>query len=112
MNLRSESAAERTDLATMLAALPPSRWTAPTLCQGWRVSEVVAHLTMPFRMPAPRFLLALARSRFRFDAMADRLARRDAARMSPSELVAALRSNIDHPWSPPPSHHRRRRSGR
>jgi uncharacterized protein (TIGR03083 family) len=93
--------AERTELADMLAELPPSQWSSPTLCEGWGVREVVAHMTMPFRMSAPRFVLSLARSRFRFDAMADRLARRDAARMSPASLVAALRDNAGHPWSPP-----------
>jgi uncharacterized protein (TIGR03083 family) len=93
--------AERTALAAMLAELPPSQWSAPTLCEGWRVSEVVAHMTMPFRMSAPRFFLSLARSRFRFDAMADRVARRDAASMSPADLLTALRDNVDHPWSPP-----------
>ena len=101
MNIRSETVVERTDLARMLAGLQPEQWTAPSLCAGWRVCEVVAHMTMPFRMSAPRFFLALARSRFRFDAMADRLARHDAARMSPADLLASLRANLDHPWSPP-----------
>ncbi|HEY0535979.1 MAG TPA: maleylpyruvate isomerase family mycothiol-dependent enzyme [Actinoplanes sp.] len=100
-DIRSETVAERTALATMLTDLPPAQWASPTLCQGWRVAEVVAHMTMPFRMSAPRFFLSLARSRFRFDAMADRLARRDAARMPPAELAASLRANIEHPWSPP-----------
>jgi uncharacterized protein (TIGR03083 family) len=100
-SIRAETVAERTALALMLAALPPSQWAEPTLCAGWRVSEVVAHMTMPFRMSAPRFFLALARSRFRFDAMADRVARRDAAAMSPADLLAALRDNVGHPWSPP-----------
>jgi uncharacterized protein (TIGR03083 family) len=101
MNIRSETVAERTELAAMLESLSPSQWASPTLCEGWRVSEVVAHMTMPFRMSAPRFFLALARSRFRFDAMADRLARRDAARMSPADLLASMRANIEHPWNPP-----------
>jgi len=101
MNIRSESVAERTELASMLAALEPAQWTAPTLCEGWRVCEVVAHMTMPFRMSAPRFFLSLARSRFRFDAMADRVARRDASLMSPAELTESMRANAEHPWNPP-----------
>jgi len=34
-------------LAVILAGLSPEAWDAPTLCQGWRVREVVAHITMP-----------------------------------------------------------------
>ena len=76
-------------------------WDQPTLCAGWRVREVVAHITMPFRYRGPRFMLELARSRGRFSHMADRLARGDAAAMSPAELAAAVRSNVSHPWRPP-----------
>ena len=56
---------------------------------------------MPFRYSGPRFMVELAKSRGRFNEMADRLARRDAARMSPAELAEAVRSNIGHPWRPP-----------
>jgi hypothetical protein len=33
--------------------------------------------------------------------MADRLARQDAAAMSPADLAAAVRANIGHRWQPP-----------
>ena len=94
-------AAQRGSLAAVLDALPASGWDQPTLCAGWRVREVVAHVTMPFRYSGRRFLWELARSGGRFNEMADRVARRDAARMSPAELAEALRSNIGHPWRPP-----------
>jgi uncharacterized protein (TIGR03083 family) len=93
-------AAERSDLANVLASLPASAWEEPTLCAGWRVREVVAHLTMPFRYSVPRFVFELARSRGNFNRMADRCARRDAT-ASPAELTAALRDNAGHPWKPP-----------
>jgi uncharacterized protein (TIGR03083 family) len=94
-------AAQRGELAAVLDGLPASAWDEPTLCAGWRVREVVAHLTMPFRYNGRRFALELVKSRGRFNEMADRLARRDAARMAPAELAGALRSNIGHPWRPP-----------
>jgi len=94
-------AAQRGELAAVLDALPASGWDEPTLCAGWRVREVVAHVTMPFRYSGRRFFLELARSRGRFNEMADRVALRDAARMSPAELAEAVRSNIGHPWRPP-----------
>jgi uncharacterized protein (TIGR03083 family) len=99
--IRDMIAAQRGELAAVLNNLPASGWDEPTLCAGWRVREVVAHITMPFRYSGRRFILELARSRGRFNEMSDRLARRDAARMSPDELTEAVRSNVSHPWRPP-----------
>ena len=93
-------AAERRELADVLAGLPPEAWDRPTLCAGWRVREVVAHVTMPFRYSTPRFVLEMIRSGGRFNRMADRCARHDAT-ASPDELIAALRDNATHPWKPP-----------
>jgi uncharacterized protein (TIGR03083 family) len=47
--VRDMIAAQRAELAEVLAGLPAPRWDEPTLCAGWRVREVVAHITMPFR---------------------------------------------------------------
>jgi uncharacterized protein (TIGR03083 family) len=93
--------AERRDQADLLATLTPESWNAPTLCSGWRVREVIAHTTAPFHLSTGRMLLDLARARGDFNRMADRAARRDAARMPPEELLAILRANITHPWTPP-----------
>lgn len=35
---------ERADLAAFLATLSPQQWQAPTLCHGWLVRDVVAHV--------------------------------------------------------------------
>ncbi|MGD0926532.1 MAG: maleylpyruvate isomerase family mycothiol-dependent enzyme [Streptosporangiaceae bacterium] len=93
-------AAERQELATILAGLPPQSWDSPTLCAGWRVREVVAHITMPFRYRPARFAFEMIRSRGNFNRMADRCARRDAA-APPGQLTAALRDNAGNPWKPP-----------
>ncbi|GIJ68533.1 maleylpyruvate isomerase family mycothiol-dependent enzyme [Virgisporangium ochraceum] len=93
--------AERTDHADLLATLDPGQWDAPTLCAGWRVKEVVAHTTMPFRTSVGRFALDLIRARGNFDRMADRAARRDAARLTTAHLLRSVRDNVAHPWKPP-----------
>ncbi|MEY9964919.1 uncharacterized protein (TIGR03083 family) [Streptacidiphilus sp. MAP12-16] len=93
-------AAQRRELAGVLSALPAASWEAPTLCAGWRVREVVAHVTMPFRYSTTRFLRELLKSRGDFDRMADRCARRDG-QASPDELVAGLRDNATFHWKPP-----------
>jgi uncharacterized protein (TIGR03083 family) len=35
---------ERADLADLLTTLTPAQWDAPSLCAGWRVRDVVAHM--------------------------------------------------------------------
>ena len=35
---------ERRDLANFLDTLTPAQWQAPSLCVGWSVLDVVAHL--------------------------------------------------------------------
>ena len=99
-DLTGSIAAERRDLAVILAGLPPEAWDSPTLCAGWRVRDVVAHITMPFRYRPARFALEMIRSRGSFNRMADRCARRDGTG-PPAELAAALRDNERNPWKPP-----------
>ncbi|HEX6525034.1 MAG TPA: maleylpyruvate isomerase family mycothiol-dependent enzyme [Streptosporangiaceae bacterium] len=94
-------AAQRGDLAALLADLPEQRWDEPTLCAGWRVAELVAHITMPFRYSSRRFMLELAKSRGNFNQMADRRARQDARELTVAEQTAALADNVNHPWKPP-----------
>ncbi len=99
--VRDAISAERRDLATVLAALPESDWEAGSLCAGWRVRDVVAHMTMPFRYSTARFVAEMARARGNFSRMSDRCARRDAAVMSAGELAATLAGNAGHSWKPP-----------
>ncbi|QYC40958.1 hypothetical protein Nocox_16725 [Nonomuraea coxensis DSM 45129] len=93
--------AERERLAELLAGLPEEGWAASSLCAGWRVREVVAHITAAFRTSMPRFVAGLVAARFSFDRYADRAARGDTARLSDPDLLACLRANITHPWRPP-----------
>lgn len=99
--LRESIAAERRALAAALAALPAERWDEPTLCEGWRVRELVAHMTTPYRYSARQIVFGLVRARGDFDRLSDRLARRDAAELTAEELTAALADNAEHPWKPP-----------
>jgi uncharacterized protein (TIGR03083 family) len=100
-DIRTATIAERRAQARIYAELTPAQWEAPSLCAGWRVREVVAHLSMPFRSSTPRVVWELVRARGSFDRMADRRARRDAAEMSTEDLVAAVRDNATNPWTPP-----------
>ncbi|UGT61495.1 maleylpyruvate isomerase family mycothiol-dependent enzyme [Nocardia asteroides] len=101
--VRAAIAAERTELAELLAGLDAAAWEAPTLCAGWRPREVLAHMTMAYRLSLPRFALDMVKARGNFNRMSDRRARADAAALTPEELVASLRDNAGHPWKPPGS---------
>ncbi|MEU0876957.1 maleylpyruvate isomerase family mycothiol-dependent enzyme [Lentzea sp. NPDC005914] len=100
-DIRAAIAAERRDQAELLATLTAEQWDAPSLCEGWRVKEVIAHTTLPFHSSPARVLKEIAKSAGRFNHAADRMARKDAAALSTNELVSVLKANADHPWTPP-----------
>lgn len=93
-------AAERQDLAQLLGELPISSWDTQTLCAGWRVRELVAHMTMPFRYSRSRFVAEMIKSGGNFTRMADRCAREDAT-LGPAELVSSMTNNATFAWKPP-----------
>ncbi|MFD7233855.1 maleylpyruvate isomerase family mycothiol-dependent enzyme [Streptomyces syringium] len=101
MDITTAIAAERRELAALLDGLPVESWDAPTLCAGWRVREVAAHMSLGFRYSFPQVAWELVKARGSLDRMTDRCARRDAAVLSTGELAAALADNADHPWKPP-----------
>lgn len=44
VDVKALARAERADLADLLSGLTPAQWDAPSLCAGWRVRDVVAHM--------------------------------------------------------------------
>jgi uncharacterized protein (TIGR03083 family) len=99
-DLQPTITAERRAFSHVLTALPEADWNAPSLCAGWRTREVVAHMTMPFRFSAPRFLGEMARSGMKFARMADRVALRDGQAPIATVLDGWL-TNEDYRWKPP-----------
>ncbi|GAB3834311.1 maleylpyruvate isomerase family mycothiol-dependent enzyme [Kribbella italica] len=100
-DVQTAIAAERTDLVAVLRNLSADDWNRTTLCEGWRVRELVAHIVMPYRYSTPRVLKEMLKSRGNFNRMADRRARADAAELTPTELTDTLEANIHHQWKPP-----------
>ncbi|KAA6223567.1 maleylpyruvate isomerase family mycothiol-dependent enzyme [Streptomyces albofaciens JCM 4342] len=99
--VRAAISAERRELADLLDTLRVDQWDGPSLCAGWRVREVAAHMSMGFRLSLPSVLGELAKARGNLHRMTDRVARKDAAAHSTTALAAFLRDNADHPWTPP-----------
>lgn len=79
-------------LADALAPQGRDSWATDSLCAGWSVAHVVAHLTMAARYPADRFTAELAADGYDFPRTADRLAEAGAA-LAPEVLLADLRSD-------------------
>lgn len=87
-------------LADLLDAAPAASWDAPSLCAGWQVRHVVAHVTMPARLTAEQFGAEMAAARGDLTVLFDAVAARDAS-MPVAEAVGALRSPVLHGWQPP-----------
>jgi uncharacterized protein (TIGR03083 family) len=84
-------AAERLGLADDLADLTPEQWATPSLCAGWTVHDVVAHLTLSTRQSVPWTLWRVARARGDLERAFADMARERAAAHQPAELLAQLR---------------------
>jgi uncharacterized protein (TIGR03083 family) len=82
----------RLGLADLLDQLSDVEWETPSLCQGWRVRDVAAHVAMTPQVPGVRAMVADAvRARGRFHRLNHDLAVRHAGSRSPARLVAELR---------------------
>ena len=82
---------QRTSLAGLLETLSSQQWTTASLCEGWKVRDVAAHVTQS-QMGPGRVVVEACKSRFRFDPMIKRLALAD--NRSQAEIVAALRGMV------------------
>lgn len=83
--------AQRRGLADLIDTFETDQWMAPSLCDGWRVRDVAAHLTHSHMAPL-RAIVEAAKSGFRFDPMIRRLGIEDSR--SQSEIAAALRGMV------------------
>ena len=95
-------AGQRRDLADAVADLPGAAWDTPSLCAGWRVRDVVAHVVgnAEGAFTVRRALPGLLAHRFNVAAwLYDDGRRRGAA--SPAELVARLRESAGNTFQPP-----------
>jgi uncharacterized protein (TIGR03083 family) len=85
--------AEREDLLDLLGGLTPAQWRAPSLCAGWSVRDVVAHV-LSYEELGPRQLAArFARGSFRFGRV-NAIGLREYADRSPAELTDLLRRHL------------------
>ncbi|MGW4725570.1 maleylpyruvate isomerase family mycothiol-dependent enzyme [Streptomyces sp. NPDC004291] len=92
--------AERAALVEDLARLGAERWNEPSLCAGWTVHDVAAHLVDTARTTRLGFVVGLARARFDFDRQnALGVARERGA--TPGETLERLRRVASRRSTPP-----------
>lgn len=84
---------ELDDFIATLASLTPAQWEVPSLCEGWRVQEVAAHVLAGLEFAAPGFVPVLVKSTFKVDAALDKAARKLSESATPQEIVARFQSN-------------------
>ncbi|MGD0393942.1 MAG: maleylpyruvate isomerase family mycothiol-dependent enzyme [Acidimicrobiales bacterium] len=99
-DLQRKVAAQFVALAELLSTVSEAAWDTPSLCEGWHVREVVAHMTMPARYSNDEFMSELERCGYDFTRLSNEIATRDAGVPS-ARLVADLRSDVLHRWMPP-----------
>jgi uncharacterized protein (TIGR03083 family) len=91
---------ERRALAADLDRLSAEQWQTPSLCTGWTVHDVLAHMVSTAKLTPPAFLAGLAGSGFRFDRFtAKRIAAERAG--GPAATLAAFRA-VETSTSAPP----------
>lgn len=86
--------AERADLAGFLDMLRPEQWDAPSLCSGWRVRDVVAHVISYEEHGTADFVKRFARARLRPRHLND-VALADYSHRSPEALLEFLHSHLE-----------------
>jgi uncharacterized protein (TIGR03083 family) len=92
--------AERKDNIAMLEGLSPEQWEVPSLCGGWRVRDVAAHLASPANYAIGPFMGDLLRSGFNINKATARDAVRRGAQ-DPKLLIEEYRSTIGKRRKPP-----------
>lgn len=91
---------ERVSLVDDLADLTEEQWETPSLCSGWTVHDVAAHLVDNARTTRWGIVVAMARARFDFDRQNDQGVARHKG-VTPAETLARLREVTGRRTTPP-----------
>ena len=93
MTVMELARADREDLLELLERLFPEQWAAPSLCAGWTVRDVVAHLLSYDELTARQLAARFARGRFLVDRV-NAAGLQDNAARTPADLVELLRAHL------------------
>lgn len=99
-NVWSMVHAERLALINDLETLEDAQWDEPSLCTGWAIHDVVAHLIDTAQTTRLGFVVGLARARFDFDLQNSHGVERQRG-ASPPETLTRLRQVALRTSTPP-----------
>lgn len=85
--------AQRRSLAELLDGLSEEQWRHPSLCAGWTVRDVAAHLTLQ-QLGLRDLLATMVRWRGSMDRTIEHAARRHAAALSTGQIVGEIRAMV------------------
>jgi len=93
MAMAREERAEMAEMADFLASLRVEQWDHPSLCGGWRVRDVAAHVVSYVEHGWADLITRLAKARFRPGRL-NEVALADYAVRDPQELVEFLLKHL------------------
>jgi uncharacterized protein (TIGR03083 family) len=88
---------ENADFSAYLHQLAPEDWERPSLCEGWRVRDVVGHILYGNEVGVVRLFTTLARHGFNSDRNGLHTSIERAEGRDPAELVQAF--DARDPWA-------------
>lgn len=100
-DLFSVLADERRATADLLVGLSDEQWSVRSLCSAWTVKDVAVHLVPTLGRGLGEFLWATVRSRGNVHRASESLVAKYGARLSPAEIVTALRDGAEDRFAPP-----------
>ncbi|WP_280426458.1 maleylpyruvate isomerase family mycothiol-dependent enzyme [Nocardia carnea] len=92
--------AERLALIADLEGLGEQQWETPSLCAGWSVHDVLAHIVASSKTSKLGFCWEFARAGFDFDRFTANGVERERG-VQPAETLGRLRAVLDRTVSPP-----------
>lgn len=93
MDLMPLARDERAEFAELLATLTPEQWATPSLCTGWTVHDVVAHVLSYDELSTGGLVRRLARGRFLPDRV-NAVTLAECRQRSSDELATLMRDHV------------------
>lgn len=90
----------RRRIADQLSELDAEQWSHPSHCGEWTVQQVAGHLTAGWNVSLPKFTLGILKARGNFNRANERFGK-ELGQRAPEVIVADLRDNADHRFTPP-----------
>jgi uncharacterized protein (TIGR03083 family) len=86
------------ELAELADSFDEAQWDTPSLCEGWKVRDVISHMTIGGNVPLPKAAVQLALNKFDLDGLSFRMSKEWGASHSGKELAKEFRRiRITHP---------------